>query len=140
MYTQTSTAKKSEYIKSEQNSTESWNQAYKVYANLDYDRDKKNCALEVIDGYLKSGEILKLNGTSRVTSRKIKVFHFEVASNHSINTYFRSNSFEFLAEELETFLVCIYRKKQLVGYQYFDHQNNLIGEPPFNMQELLSGE
>jgi hypothetical protein len=94
----------------------------------------------VIDGYLTEGESLKLNGTSSVIKRKIKVFHFEVSKTPSINTYFRSNPFELMAEELENFLVCIYRKKQLVGYQYFDHLNNLKGEPPFQVQELLSGE
>lgn len=140
MYSQTSTSKKPELLKPEQSLPESWNQAYKVYANLDYDRERKNCALEVIDGYLTEGESLKLNGTSKVIKRKIKVFHFEVSKTPSINTYFRSNPFEFITEELENFLVCIYRKKQLVGYQYFDHLNNLKGEPPFQVQELLAGE
>ncbi|MDZ4668142.1 MAG: hypothetical protein SGJ00_09670 [bacterium] len=138
MYSTITTTKRLEIAKQDGTIVDSWNGAYKVYANLDFDRDRKNCALEVIDGYLKEGESLTFNGSSKISGKKVRIFHFEIAKTANINTYFRTNHLDFLIDEMEHILVCIYRKNQLVGYQFFDHLNNLKGEPSFPIQEVLA--
>ncbi|MCG9881388.1 MAG: hypothetical protein MH472_12380 [Bacteroidia bacterium] len=115
-----------------------WDSLYKVYARVEIDKLKNQAIIEVIDGYLKEGEELRADAIFALPQHNLKVLHVEIVSKMKKNTYLKTSSFDFITKDINQFLVCIIKNKQIIGYQYIDLENNLLGEPKFHPNELMS--
>ena len=117
-----------------------WASLYKVYAHIDIDNTNKSASVDVIDGYLNAGEELNLLAISNLTEQKIKHISIGIVQKTKKNTYFRVGPMDFNLNETTHVLVCVYRENQIIGYQYFDTQNNILGEPKFVSNKLIANK
>lgn len=115
-----------------------WSTLYKVYARVDIEKSGNQAVIEVIDGYLKEGEELRVDAIFALPQHHLKVLHVEIVSKIKKNTFLKTSTFDFVPNDVDQFLVCIIRNNQIIGYQYFDLENNLLGEPAFNPAELFN--
>jgi hypothetical protein len=115
-----------------------WAHLYKVYANIEIDKTNSSGYIDVIDGYLKSGEELQIQSIHYFTEHKTKIVSLEIVQNHKKNTYLRIGPIELKAAETKQVLVCIYKENQVIGYQLIDLFNTILGEPKFDPNKLIS--
>ncbi|MDP3929533.1 MAG: hypothetical protein Q8R57_10965 [Bacteroidota bacterium] len=113
-----------------------WNSLYKVYARIEQNKIENSATIEIIDGYLNEGEELKIHSLYTLNNIKTKVLVVEIAQKTKKNTYLKTNSFDFTAQEASQVLVCIQKNEQFIGYQFIDIENNLLGEPKFSQNDL----
>lgn len=113
-----------------------WNSFYKVYARIELIKLGGKVCLEVIDGYLKEGEALNLSFPNILKKVNTNILILEVIKKSKKNTYFKSSPLNFNVQDSNNWLICIKRDNKLIGYQYIDSDNNLLGEPNFEFNDF----
>jgi len=113
-----------------------WNDLYKVYARIELMKLGGKVCVEIIDGYLKDGEALQIVDPYILKKANTNILILEVIKNSKKNTYFKTNPLNFNVQESNKWLVCIKRDNKLIGYQYIDSDNNLLGEPNFEFNDF----
>jgi hypothetical protein len=113
-----------------------WSGLYKVYANIELIKLSGKVYVEVIDGYLKDGEMLIISNPNILKKVNTNILILEVINKSKKNTYFKSSPLNFNVQESNKWLVCIKRDNKLIGYQYLDSDNNLLGEPNFELTDF----
>jgi hypothetical protein len=108
-----------------------WNKLYKVYARIEFIKLSSKVSVEVIDGYLKDGEALNIAAPYILKKVNTNIIILEVIKDSKKNTYFKTSPLNFNVQESNKWLICIKRDNKLIGYQYIDSDNNLLGEPSF---------
>lgn len=113
-----------------------WAALYKVYARIELNKQGNSANIEIIDGYLHDGEELNIQSLYNLKNLKTKVLVIEINKKLKKNTYLKTDAFDFLSQETNQLLVCIQKENKLIGYQFIDLENNLLGEPKFSAEEL----
>ena len=108
-----------------------WNKLYKVYTRIEFIKLSSKVSVEVIDGYLKDGEALNIAAPYILKKVNTNIIILEVIKDSKKNTYFKTSPLNFNVQESNKWLICIKRDNKLIGYQYIDADNNLLGEPSF---------
>ena len=113
-----------------------WNDLYKVYARIELMKLGGKACVEVIDGYLKDGEVLNLTSSYILKKINTNILILEVIKKSKKNTYYKTGPLNFILQESNKWLICIKSDNKLIGYQYIDSDNNLLGEPNFELNDF----
>ncbi|MDP1728272.1 MAG: hypothetical protein Q8M15_15900 [Bacteroidota bacterium] len=121
----------SQYV-NKANRTISWNSIYKVYVNIEMEKDCSVFNLELIDGYLKPFEFLEF-GQHKMIQNTIALFVFSIKKGNKTNTFVQVPGIKF-NPDTRSVLVLVQKLDETYGYQWIDLAGQSLGEPKFDLK------
>lgn len=98
---------------------------YKVYVGFEKERNGQITKIDIIDGYLKPKENLKLSHQA-IFERGISYYRVEIVPATQINTYLEIKVDK---PEFKSVMVKLFRNGECVGFQWVDIEGNVLGYP-----------
>lgn len=116
------------------NKTIPWSTIYKVYANIEMEKDFQSYNLEIIDGYLKPFEFLEF-AQHKMIQNSIELFIFRISKGNRTNTFIQVPEIKFNAEA-RSVLVLVQKLDEICGYQWIDLAGQSLGEPKVELKMI----
>lgn len=114
------------------NKTNPWSSIYKVYVNIEMEKDFLSYNLELIDGYLKPFEFLEF-AHHKMIQNAIELFVFRIRKGNRTNTFIQVPAIKF-NPEARSVLVLVQKLDETYGYQWIDLAGQSLGEPKVDLK------
>ncbi len=116
------------------NKAKTWSSIYKVYVNIEMEKDFSVFNLELIDGYLNPFEFLEFQ-QHQMIQNTIELFVFRIKKGNRTNTFIQVPGIKFNTET-RSVLVIVQKQDETYGYQWIDLAGQSLGEPKVELKQI----